>query len=91
MSLTESISKTSSMPSPRSPYQSQPEEPPKYRAKTANHMRAVAYIRVSDLSQVEGYSLDTQERLFIDLSKNRNWTPLPMCREEGRYTRQNAI
>ena len=29
-------------------------------------MRAVAYIRVSDLSQVDGYSLDAQERHFYE-------------------------
>ena len=29
-------------------------------------MRAVGYIRVSDPSQVEGYSLDAQERYFTE-------------------------
>jgi site-specific DNA recombinase len=41
-------------------------------------MRAVAYIRVSDPSQVEGHSLDAQERLFHELCKTRGWVP-------GRY------
>jgi len=36
-------------------------------------VRAVAYIRVSDPSQVEGHSLDAQERLFRELCKSRDW------------------
>ena len=54
-------------------------------------MRAVAYIRVSDLSQVEGYSLDAQERLFLELCKNREWTPGHIYREEGRSARSDSI
>ena len=36
-------------------------------------MRAVAYVRVSDTSQIEGHSLDAQERYFRDLCKTRGW------------------
>ena len=38
-------------------------------------MRAVAYLRVSSTSQVEGYSLDAQERMFREACKNRGWEP----------------
>src|ERR687896_80622 len=54
-------------------------------------MRAVAYIRVSDLSQVEGYSLDTQERLFLQHCKTKGWTPLQVYREEGRSAHSDSI
>ncbi len=54
-------------------------------------MRAVAYIRVSSLSQVEGHSLDAQERLFQNLCKNRDWEPIGVYREEGRSAHVEAI
>lgn len=54
-------------------------------------MKAVAYIRVSNLSQVEGHSLDAQERLFKNLCKNRNWEPVEIYREEGRSAHVDAI
>ena len=54
-------------------------------------MRAVAYIRVSDLSQVEGYSLDAQERLFLQHCKTKGWTPLQVYREEGRSAHSDSI
>ena len=54
-------------------------------------MRAVAYIRVSDLSQVEGYSLDAQERLFLQHCKTREWTPIQVYREEGRSAHADSI
>ena len=47
-------------------------------------MNAVAYIRVSDASQVEGHSLDAQERLFRELCKNKGWEPLEVYCEDGR-------
>jgi site-specific DNA recombinase len=34
-------------------------------------MRAVAYLRVSSKDQVDGYSLDAQERNFREACKNR--------------------
>ena len=54
-------------------------------------MKAVAYIRVSDISQVEGHSLDAQERLFKELCKNRGWEAVRVYREEGRSAHVDAI
>jgi site-specific DNA recombinase len=54
-------------------------------------MRAVAYIRVSDLSQVDGYSLDAQEPLFLQRCKSKGWTPLQVYREEGRSAHSDSI
>ena len=54
-------------------------------------MRAVGYIRVSDPSQVEGHSLDAQERLFHELCKNRGWEAVRVYREDGRSARAESI
>ena len=54
-------------------------------------MKAVAYLRVSDISQVEGHSLDAQERLFRELCKNRSWEAVRIYREEGRSAHFDAI
>ena len=54
-------------------------------------MRAVAYIRVSSASQVDGHSLDAQERLFRELCKNRKWEPVSVYHEEGRSAHVEAI
>lgn len=54
-------------------------------------MRAVAYLRVSSLSQVEGHSLDAQERLFYDACKNRGWEPVKIYREEGKSAHVESI
>ena len=54
-------------------------------------MRAVAYLRVSNLSQIEGHSLDAQERLFRELCKNRNWEAIDIYREEGRSAHQESM
>ncbi len=54
-------------------------------------MRAVGYIRVSDPSQVEGHSLDAQERLFYELCKSRGWEPARVYREEGKSAHVDAI
>jgi site-specific DNA recombinase len=54
-------------------------------------MRAVAYVRVSSASQVDGHSLDAQERLFGELCKNRGWEPVTTYREEGRSAHVEAI
>lgn len=54
-------------------------------------MRAVVLIRVSDPSQVEGHSLDAQERLFRDLCKSRGWDPMRIYREEGISAHVDAI
>ncbi len=54
-------------------------------------MRAVAYLRVSSPSQIEGYSLDAQERLFMEFCRNRGWEPVRIYREEGRSAHVEAI
>ena len=54
-------------------------------------MRAVGYIRVSDASQVEGYSLDAQKRLFYELCKSRGWEVVRVYREEGKSAHADAI
>ncbi|MPL61614.1 hypothetical protein SDC9_07191 [bioreactor metagenome] len=53
--------------------------------------RAVAYVRVSSVSQVEGYSLDAQERLFTELCKNRGWQSVRIYREEGKSAHVDSI
>ena len=53
--------------------------------------RACCYVRVSDASQVEGHSLDAQERLFHELCKNRGWQPGRTYREEGRSAHSDSI
>jgi site-specific DNA recombinase len=53
--------------------------------------KAVVYIRVSSLSQVDGHSLDAQERLFFDLCKNRGWQPMKIYREEGKSAHVDSI
>ena len=53
--------------------------------------RAVAYLRVSSLSQVDGHSLDAQERLFYELCKTRGWTPVWVYREEGASAHSESI
>ncbi|MET0039600.1 MAG: recombinase family protein, partial [Dehalococcoides mccartyi] len=53
--------------------------------------RAVAYVRVSSASQVEGYSLDAQERLFTELCKNRGWQTVRIYREEGKSAHVDSI
>ena len=54
-------------------------------------MRAAAYIRVSDVSQVEGYSLNAQERLFHQHCQNKDWDAVPVYREEGRSAHGDSI
>lgn len=54
-------------------------------------MRAACYIRVSDPSQVEGYSLDAQERYFTEYCESRDWVPVRIYREEGRSARYESI
>ena len=54
-------------------------------------MRAVAYIRVSDASQVEGHSLDAQARLFHQLCQTRGWSPIQVYREEGRSAHSDSL
>ena len=54
-------------------------------------MRAVAYIRVSSADQVEGHSLDAQERAFYDLCNGRGWQPVHVYREEGKSAHTDSI
>jgi site-specific DNA recombinase len=54
-------------------------------------LRAVSYIRVSDASQVDGHSLDAQERLYRELCKTREWDAVRVYREEGRSAKHDAI
>ena len=54
-------------------------------------MRAVAYLRVSDTSQIEGHSLEAQERAFYDFCKNREWEPVAVYREEGKSAKHDKI
>jgi site-specific DNA recombinase len=54
-------------------------------------MRAVAYIRVSSASQVEGHSLDAQERCFYDACKSHGWEAVKVYREEGKTAHVDAI
>ena len=54
-------------------------------------MRAVAYIRVSSESQLDGNSLDAQARLFYELCLNRGWEPVFIYREEGKSAHVDSI
>ncbi len=54
-------------------------------------MRAVAYIRVSDASQVEGHSLEAQERAFREHCRLKGWEPVRVYREEGKSAHVDAI
>ena len=54
-------------------------------------MRAIAYVRVSSVQQLDGHSLDAQERLFYELCKKRNWEPVRVYREEGKSAHVEAI
>jgi len=54
-------------------------------------MRAVAYLRVSSLSQVDGHSLDAQERLFKELCDKKGWDPVRIYREEGKSAHVESI
>ena len=54
-------------------------------------MKAVAYIRVSDSSQVDRHSLDAQERLFRELCENRGWDIGKTYREEGKSAHVDSI
>ena len=54
-------------------------------------MTAVAYIRVSDTSQIDGHSLDAQDRLFRELCLKRGWTAGKVYREEGRSAHSDSL
>ncbi len=54
-------------------------------------MRAVAYIRVSSVEQIDGHSLDAQERLFRELCANKGWEAISVYRDEGKSAHNDAI
>ena len=54
-------------------------------------MRVVGYGRVSDPSQVEGHSLDAQERAFYEKCEREGWTPVRFYREEGKSAHVDSI
>ena len=56
-----------------------------------SNIRAVAYIRVSDLSQVEGHSLDAQERAIAEYCRAKGWTLTRVYREEGKSAHTDDI
>ena len=53
--------------------------------------RAVAYLRVSNVSQVDGHSLDAQDRLFRQLCDNWVWEALRVYREEGASAHSESV
>ena len=53
--------------------------------------RAVAYLRVSNLSQVDGHSLDAQARLFNEICAKREWAPKTLYREEGASAHSESV
>lgn len=54
-------------------------------------MRAVAYPRVSGAEQVEGHSLDAQERFFAEYCEDRGWDQTAIYREEGKSAHSDSI
>tara|TARA_B100000809_G_scaffold158629_1_gene155967 strand:+ start:942 stop:1256 length:315 start_codon:yes stop_codon:yes gene_type:complete len=54
-------------------------------------MRAVAYLRVSSASQVDGYSLDAQERAFLESCRSHGWQSVQVYREEGRSAHSDSV
>ena len=57
----------------------------------ANSKRAVAYLRVSSISQVDGHSLNAQERLFNQLCESRGWAAVRVYREEGQSAHSESV
>jgi site-specific DNA recombinase len=56
-----------------------------------SNTRAVAYVRVSSVTQIDGHSLDAQERLSLELCKSRGWQMIKVYREEGKSAHVDAI
>ena len=54
-------------------------------------MRAVGYIRVSDTSQVDGHSLDAQERAIRLHCEKQDWELVSFYRDEGRSAHTDVI
>ena len=91
MNLTTLKSSTSSTPSPRSPSQLQLENLLRAGKRSTDAVRAAGYIRVSDVSQVDRYSLAAQERYFTEHCETKAWNPVVVYREEGRSARNESI
>ena len=47
-------------------------------------LRAAGYFRVSSEDQLDNWSLDAQERAFVDFCQSKGWEPVVKYREEGR-------
>ena len=54
-------------------------------------MRAALYARVSSEEQVEGYSIDAQQRAFATLVKDKQWTVYQEYIDEGKSARSDNI
>jgi site-specific DNA recombinase len=54
-------------------------------------VKAVGYIRVSGAAQVEGYSLDAQERAIRQHCQKQGWQLLSFYRDEGRSAHTDVI
>ncbi len=73
---------------------SQKSPSPSPHARTMNKpesKKAVAFLRVSSLSQVDGHSLDAQDRLFRQLCDGRGWEAVRVYREEGTSAHSESV
>jgi len=59
--------------------------------KSGQHTRAVGYIRVSDESQIEGYSLDAQKREISEWCRAQGLDLLHFYEEEGESAFKESI
>ena len=58
---------------------------------TSTTRRAAIYIRVSSEEQVQGYSLDAQERAGRMYCEMHGWEVVSLYRDEGRSARTEQI
>ena len=61
------------------------------RQRTGDNMRALACLRVSSTSQVDGCSLDVQERLFLEACLKQDWQAVWVYQEEGRSAHSDSV
>ena len=54
-------------------------------------MKATAYIRVSSAEQVDGHSLEAQERAIGEYCRSRGWELVTVYREEGKSAHTDSI
>ena len=54
-------------------------------------MKAVAYIRVSSQDQIDGHSLEAQERAIQEYCRTRGWKLVAIYREEGKSAHTDSI